>query len=901
MSYTPTPTSGDDVITGDAENDIIDALEGNDIIYGGGGDDELRGGLGNDSLYGQAGNDRLLGGSGDDRYEIDRTDTITEQAGEGNDSVYFRDDSFTGTYVLPANVENLTLIGRFNNLSASGNDGDNRILGNNTGNDTLNGGAGNDYIEGDYAYFYGSNSFSSSTGDDVVHGGDGNDVIWGDQSIGSGGGNDVLYGDAGNDQLNGQRGVDTLHGGSGDDVLDGGGDSDVLYGGAGDDDYLFGRNSGLDQVVETAVAGEANQVRFAAGIAPSEVQVTHEGDDLHFYINGAQNNKLSIVGYFTAANKPVTEAVFGDGTVWSAAVFDSAPVGPPGDGDLVIQGTSGPDTLSGRGGNDTIDGLGSADNIYGGSGNDYLLGGPGNDNLLGEAGDDVLDGGVDNDSIYGGAGNDTLRGDQGSDFLVGGAGNDLLDGGVGRNTYLLQRGDGQDVIRSGTFDSGSEIRLGFYNDQTPGATNRGLLTGEITLTRLNNDLVLAVNGTADTIRVEGYFANAASGVYPDAEISFQDGTWGTDEINANVQSGPPPSGTATDGNDVLTGTSGDDAIFAQGADDQLTGGAGNDFLNGELGNDSMAGGTGNDEMVVNSLGDQVTENAGEGIDTVQSYISYTLTANVENLVLIGDEGLMGNGNTLANRIIGNTRDNVLSGSDGNDVLYGHSGNDFLNGELGQDQMFGGLGSDTMIVNDIGDFVWEAANEGTDTVQSYISHTLQDNFENLTLIGQTGVVAKGNTLANVIQGNDSNNSIDGMGGLDTMVGNGGDDILTIHSGQELVAGGSGADTLHLAADLGFLNLSGLAGTSLTGIEGVDMGNGSATTVRMSMAQMLALSAESNTLIVDGDAGDELQIGTDWRREASATAGYDQYSSTSGTETGVLLVGQAVTVTMADWVA
>lgn len=53
----------------------------------------------------------------------------------------------------------------------------------------------------------------------------------------------------------------------------------------------------------------------------------------------------------------------------------------------------------------------------------------GNDLILGTAGVDTLNGKNGDDCILGGDGNDILAGDNGNDVLVGGPGDDTLDGG----------------------------------------------------------------------------------------------------------------------------------------------------------------------------------------------------------------------------------------------------------------------------------------------------------------------------------------------------------------------------------------------------------------------------------------------------------------------------------------
>lgn len=126
---------------------------------------------------------------------------------------------------------------------------------------------------------------------------------------------------------------------------------------------------------------------------------------------------------------------------------------------------------------------------------------------------------------------------------------------------------------------------------------------------------------------------------------------------------------------------GNDTIIGNDADNTLDGGGGADQL---------SGGKGNDTYNVDSPGDVATENAGEGTDLVNSLLSYTLPANVENLTLTGTANLTGTGNGLDNVITGNAGDNTLTGGAGIDVL---------DGGAGIDTMSGGAGNDTYVVSE----------------------------------------------------------------------------------------------------------------------------------------------------------------------------------------------------------
>lgn len=207
---------------------------------------------------------------------------------------------------------------------------------------------------------------------------------------------------------------------------------------------------------------------------------------------------------------------------------------------------------------------------------------------------------------------------------------------------------------------------------------------------------------------------------------------------------------------------------------QTDGTSGNDVLRGTSLAETLTGLAGDDFYRVTS-GDVVIEAADGGIDTVQSAMSWTLGANIENLVLTSASRAVATGNELANQLTGGT------------------GNGTLNGGVGGDTLLGGRGDDRYYVDDAGDVVVESLGGGTDTVRSSISYVLGANVENLALLGVQDLSATGNDLANLVFGNAGNNLIDGGSGADTMAGGAGNDIYVVDNAGDRVVEGGGAGT------------------------------------------------------------------------------------------------------------
>jgi Ca2+-binding RTX toxin-like protein len=125
-------------------------------------------------------------------------------------------------------------------------------------------------------------------------------------------------------------------------------------------------------------------------------------------------------------------------------------------------------------------------------------------------------------------------------------------------------------------------------------------------------------------------------------------------------------------------------LIGNAADNQLDGGDGNDKLHGGAGADTLIGGLGDDNYDVDNVGDIIIENLNSGTEKVYCNVTYTLSANVENLSLEGALAINGTGNDLANIITGNVADNQLDGGVGNDILNGGTGANSLRGGAGND-------------------------------------------------------------------------------------------------------------------------------------------------------------------------------------------------------------------------
>ncbi len=876
--------AGNDTLQGEDGADYLEGGSGTDVLTGGAGADHLIGGSGSDTLRGDGGNDTLEGGTGNDRYELiaqGGLDLIRDSDGEiwfenirltggklkinGTTKTYLSEDEKTSFYFVGDPVEGgslyisgafggvrvenfrygdlgiqfldedsepITLVspttggeilgdqapidqnpnqagvqlgydslgnvltnpaypepGRSDTLydgptndlirAEAGND---FILLERGGNDRVEAGIGDDYVA--VAESHGINSTSFIEGDsgaDTLLGGIGSDTImgknadsiddviaYGESEVSVAGKGDWISGNAGNDLLVGSATSDIVLGGVGDDTISGGGGDDNIFADAWGEPYsnwTFTRNP-IESPNGTAYNASVNARYWSAGAEFIGANLVFGGEGNDWIFGGSGSDTLSGgIGQDVIFGADDFDFIYGGGDNdalhgGAGSDFLSGDAGNDtlqgGSGNLAGLTETGADTLDGGAGNDNLAGYGGNDLLFGGDqndtiygdhantslvpsslhGNDTLYGGSGVDKLIGGGRDDYLDGGDSSDILYGdgdpsesainpehhgadtligGLGNDTMWGGSGADILFGNSGNDsisgdegndILDGGTGADSLRGGEGDdeysfGKDSGLDSILDTGGSDKILFSNDTS---------SDEVFLYRSGGDLLVAVASAPSLqITVEQFFSSPLRRI---ESIEFATGEiWKGAYLNSKIVSGVANQMTGTSGNDLFT---------------------------------------------VDSPGDTVLDLSNNGIDTVETFLSYSLPQNIENLTLTGHLPSTLNGNDLTNILRGNSANNSLYAAKGNDSLYG------------------GLGDDIYYIDSgYGQTVFESLNEGSDTVYFQgASYTLPQNVENLVATGSFNypMFLTGNDLNNTLTGrtNVHNDMFKGGLGADTMI-------------------------------------------------------------------------------------------------------------------------------------
>ncbi|MEM9216519.1 MAG: calcium-binding protein [Cyanobacteria bacterium P01_F01_bin.150] len=219
------------------------------------------------------------------------------------------------------------------------------------------------------------------------------------------------------------------------------------------------------------------------------------------------------------------------------------------------------------------------------------------------------------------------------------------------------------------------------------------------------------------------------------------------------------------------------ALLGYGDRDYLLGSRFNDYIDGGEGADYMWGGGGNDVYVVDNVNDEVYDTPGDGTyrsgtwDTVYSTVSYTLSDNIELLVLEGN-AIRGTGNSGIDNVFGNSQHNILRtgggdgsaiaggdgndriygsnstredlrGDNGNDTIYGYRGEDYLNGGNGNDRLYGGYDNDYLTGNSGDDLLVGSVGSSDREIDTYKGGSGRDTFSLTANRGSYSVLAYDN--------------------------------------------------------------------------------------------------------------------------------------------------------------
>lgn len=224
-----------------------------------------------------------------------------------------------------------------------------------------------------------------------------------------------------------------------------------------------------------------------------------------------------------------------------------------------------------------------------------------------------------------------------------------------------------------------------------------------------------------------------------------------------------------------------------------------------------------------------------------------------------------------------TNDDFLFSINDITIITGNARNNRLDGGTGIDTLIGGAGNDTYVIDTTTDTLIEAANAGTDTIETNLTLNLASytNIENLTLTGTANLNGTGNTLNNLLTGNsvnniptggDGNDTLNGGTGNDTLIGGKGNDKYLIDNPSDVITenANEGTDTVQstvtytLGTTLENLILTGNSNINGTGNTGNNIitGNNGANTIAGNDGNDLLSGSNGNDTLTGGNGNDTL---------------------------------------------
>ncbi|MFZ6654757.1 hypothetical protein [Undibacterium sp. TJN19] len=846
-------------ITGTGTGNLV--LTGNSTAH------TITANTGNDTLVAGAGLATLIGGTGTDTFVVNNSaDVITQTANTNKNLV-----QTSVNYVLPANVQNITGTGSAS-ISLTGNTLANVITGN-SGNDTLIAGTGLATLVGGT----GNNVFVINNASDVITQVANTNTNLVQTSVsyvlpanvqnitGTGSANISLTGNSLANVITANSGNDTLIAGAGNDTLISGTGKSTLTGGAGNTTYVFNKGNGVTTITQGA---SGDTLKFGTGLTAADIHATSTGSGsstvVTLTVTGGgsvvvNGNTLSKVSFTDGGTSTISSLLSAATTMYSAtsAVLSAGMTSLvlTGTADITGTGNSSAHTITANSGNDTL---------IAGSGLATLVGGTGNDTfVLNNAADVVVEGstnGIDTvqvpfsfttptgvRNITGtGTANITLTGNSlanvitantGNDTLVAGSGLATLVGGTGTSTFVVN--NSADVITQAANSNHNLVQTS-VNFVLPANVQNitGTGSGNISLTGNSLANVITANSGNDTLIAGSGLATLVGGTGTSTFVINNVGDVITQAANTNknlIQTSVSYVLPANVQN--MTGTGNANlTLTGNTLANVITGNAGNDTLIAGTGLATLVGGTGSNVFVINNASDVITQAANANTNLVQTSVSYTLPANVQNITGTGSASITLTGNSLSN---------VITGNAGTSKLVAGSGDTTLIAGSGITTMTGGAGNDTFVVNNIADVV-VAQTGGVNLIKSSVSYTMPTNVQSMILTGTGALTATGNSGDNLIVSNGGASTLEGGAGTDVLEGGTGASTLKDSGGASAMLGGSGNTTMIAGSGAQFI--AGGAGTNT-----ITLGAGAAVvafTTGDGKATITAGTGVANTLSLGG---------------------------------------------------